>query len=172
MPLPETPRLLLREFAPADAPFILRLLNERSFIENIADKGVRTEADAVRYLEDGPLASYRKHGHGLWAVVLKTTGLPIGMCGLIKRDALPDVDIGYAFLPEAWGQGHAREAAAACVEQARTVLGLRRLVAVVSPGNAPSIKLLQKLGFSREGALELTPGDPVELFARALGQGA
>lgn len=169
MSLPETPRLLLREFTPADAPFIVRLLNQPSFIENIADKGVRTEADAVRYLEDGPLASYRKHGHGLWAVVLKATGLPIGMCGLIKRDALPDVDVGYAFLPEAWGQGYAGEAVAASLEHGRAALGLRRVVAVVTPGNEPSIRLLLKQGFALESRTELTPGDPVEVYGRALG---
>jgi len=140
----ETPRLLLRPFAFSDAPFILRLLNEPSFLEHIGDKGVRTLEDARRYLEDGPLASYARHGHGLMAVVSKETREAIGMCGLLKREHLDHPDLGYAFLPEAWGQGYAFEAARAVLEDA----GQDRVLALVSPENGPSIRLLEKLGFS------------------------
>ena len=164
-----TERLLIRPFQLEDAPFILRLLNEPSFIVNIADRGVRTLEQAVAYLENGPLASYAAHGHGLWLVAHRQTGTAMGMCGLIKRDALPEVDLGYAFLPEFWGLGYALEAAEACVAYGAS-LGLQGLLAIVSPGNSASIRLLEKAGFQPTGRLELVPGDPVEVFRKELGQ--
>jgi RimJ/RimL family protein N-acetyltransferase len=163
-----TDRLTIRPFELADAPFILRLLNEPSFIEHIADKGVRTVAGAADYLQQGPLAMYAAHGHGLWMVEQNGTGAPMGMCGLIKRDTLPEVDLGYAFVPEFWGQGYAREAAAACLAHGRDQLGLKGLLAIVSPGNQRSIKLLLALGFTLTGAMELAPGDEVALFRVSL----
>lgn len=146
----ETGRLALRRFTPADAPFVLRLLNEPSFIHNIGDRGVRTAEDAARYLRDGPIASYARHGHGLYLVALKASSQPIGMCGLLKRDHVREVDLGYAFLPEFWSSGYAREAAEAVLGIAKT-LRLSRLLAFVSPGNAASIRLLHKLGFAHSG---------------------
>jgi RimJ/RimL family protein N-acetyltransferase len=164
-----TERLLIRPFTLEDAPFILRLLNEPSFIENIADKGVRTLQQAADYLAQGPLASYATHGHGLWMVQHRGTGNPMGMCGLIKRDTLEEVDLGYAFLPEFWGLGHAREAAEASMAWGRGTLGLRGLLAIVSPGNAASIRLLEALGFQRTGSMACAPGDEVEVYRAMLG---
>lgn len=164
-----TARLVIRPFQLEDAPFILRLLNEPSFIEHIADKGVRTLEQASAYLEGGPLASYAAHGHGLWLVAHGQTDTAMGMCGLIKRDTLPEVDLGYAFLPEFWGLGYALEAAEACVATAAG-LGLKGLLAIVSPGNSASIRLLEKAGFQPTGRQELTPGDPVEVFRKDLGK--
>ncbi|WLT33452.1 GNAT family N-acetyltransferase [Geothrix sp. PMB-07] len=159
-----TERLLIRPFTLEDAPFILRLLNEPSFIDNIADKGVRTLAQAEAYLTDGPLASYATHGHGLWMVQHGTTGKPMGMCGLIKRDSLPEVDLGYAFCPEFWGLGYAREAAEACLAWGRDDKGLQSVLAIVSPGNAGSIRLLEALRFQFQKTMELTPGDEVAVY--------
>lgn len=155
-----TPRLALRCLDLDDAPFYLRLVNEPSFIQHIADKGVRTQDDAREHLRNGPMASYARHGHGLWMVELKETGTPIGICGLIRRDVLDDVDVGYALLPEFCGQGYAAEAAAAAVAHARDALGLRRVVAVVNPDNARSLRLLEKLGFRYERMVRLTPDAP------------
>jgi RimJ/RimL family protein N-acetyltransferase len=163
----QTPRLRLRELTTADAPFTLRLLNEPSFIANIADRGVRTPEEAVRYLERGPLASYAQHGFGMWLVELATSGEPAGMCGLVRREGLADVDLGYAFVPEHWGQGLAREAARAVLAYARDALGLSRLVAIVSLGNARSARLLESLGFADRGTIELG-GETLRLFALAL----
>jgi RimJ/RimL family protein N-acetyltransferase len=153
----ETERLLLRRFTLDDAAFALRLLNEPSFIQNIGDRGVRNLEQAVGYLTDGPMASYARHGHGLELVALKESLRPIGMCGLLKRDAFPDVDIGYAFLPEFWSQGYAREAVAATLLHGKQTLGLARVLAFVSPGNAPSIRLLEKFGFALSGRTRMTP---------------
>ena len=160
----ETERLRIRPFTLADAPFALRLLNEPSFIEHIADKGVRTLAQAETYLAEGPLASYAARGHGLWLVEHRVTAAPMGMCGLIRRDTLPEVDLGYAFLPEYWGLGFAREAARACLAWGRESLGLEAVLAIVTSTNAASIRLLEDLDFRRTGSLELAPGDPVEVF--------
>lgn len=156
----ETPRLVLRRFTTGDAAFVLRLLNERSFIENIGDRGVRTPEQAGKYLQDGPMASYARHGHGLNLVALRETQQPIGMCGLLKRDALPDVDIGYAFLPEFWSKGYARESVAAVLQSADP----ERVAAIVSPGNAPSIRLLEEFGFRPSGRMRLTPDAPEVLL--------
>jgi RimJ/RimL family protein N-acetyltransferase len=156
----ETERLLLREFTLDDAPYMLRQLNEPSFIENIADRGVRDIAQAAVYLQNGPIASYRTHGFGFWAVLEKTSGCIIGMCGLVKRDTLPDADLGYAFLPEYFGQGLAFEAARACVTAAKQDFGLPRLLAIVNPGNAPSRRLLEKLGFAFTGMQPIYDGEP------------
>ena len=161
----ETERLTLRQFTAEDAPFILELVNEPSFIQNIGDRGVRTLSDAVRYIETGPVASYARNGFGLYLVQLKESGESIGMCGLIKRAALEDVDIGYAFLPKFWSEGYAVESALAVKEQAHS-LGLRRLVAIVDPANIGSIRVLEKLGLVFEKTIKLSADDiDLKLFA-------
>jgi len=164
MPIQETERLIIRPFDLGDCDFILRLLNEPSFIENIADRGVRTQEQAAAYLAQGPLASYRTQGHGLFRVELKGSGLAIGMCGLLKREQFADVDLGYAFLPEHCGRGYATEAAAGVLAWGRAALGLARVIAVLHPGNARSAALLTRLGFTPAGLVAL--GDGPQLLAR------
>ena len=122
----ETPRLVLRWVTTDDAPFIHELLNEPSFIQFIGDKGVRTLDDARNYILTGPVASYQRFGFGLYLVLLKETGAPIGMCGLLKRDTLPDVDVGYALRPAFWLQGYAYEAALAVLAHGREAFGETR----------------------------------------------
>jgi RimJ/RimL family protein N-acetyltransferase len=169
----ETDRLVLRRLAVEDAPFILRLLNEPSFLEHIGDRGVRNLADAKQYILSGPVASYDRHGFGLFLVELKAGGAPIGICGLLKRDALDDVDLGFAFVPESWSKGYAFESTTATLAHAHDTLHLKRIVAITSPDNVASINLLVKLGFYFE-RMVLMPGDKAEvkLFARRLGQPA
>ena len=152
----ETERLVLRRLAIDDAEFIVELLNQPSFLRYIGDKEVRNNADAVRYIQGGPLASYERFGFGLYLVELKETGVPMGICGLLKRDSLPDVDVGFAFLPSYWSQGYAFEAAAAVMTYGRDVLGLRRIVAITSPDNEGSIRLLEKLGLRFERLIKLS----------------
>jgi RimJ/RimL family protein N-acetyltransferase len=158
----ETDRLFLRHFTSDDAAFILRLLNEPSFIQNIGDKGVRTLEQASSYLLEGPIKSYQIHGHGLYLVALKESRESLGMCGLLKRDHFDDVDIGYAFLPEHWSKGYAFESASAVLEFGLKVLGRTKILAIVSPGNAASIKVLVKLGFSFSKFVQ-TPSDNSEV---------
>ena len=161
-----TPRLALRELTEADAPFMLQLLNEPSFIRNVGDRGVRTIEDARDYITNGPQASYTRFGFGLYLVERRPALTPIGICGLLKRDQLPEPDIGFAFLPAYWSQGYAMEAAAAVRDHARDGLDLPRLLAIVSPSNASSIRLLERLGFGYESMTRLTPeAHDVRLYA-------
>ena len=159
----ETERSILRELKISDAPFILALLNEPSFLRYIGDKKVRTIQDAEQYILNGPVASYERQGFGLCAVELKESHTPIGICGLLKRDELPDPDIGFAFLPDFWNQGFAFESAAAVLQDARERLNLHRILAITNQDNEPSIKLLQKLGFHIERVIKMS-SDSAELF--------
>src|SRR5438309_9403998 len=152
----ETDRLRIRRLSQDDAVFILRLLNQPSFIQNIGDRGVRTLDDARAYILKGPVASYEKFGFGLWMVETKPRATPIGICGLLKREVLEDVDIGYALLPEFWSQGYALEAACAVVLYAREKLGLKRVAAVTNSDNQSSIRLLEKIGFKYERMVRLS----------------
>jgi len=171
LPEIETPRLILRRLQFDDAPFVVALLNEPSFIENIGDRGVRSVEDAHRYLRDGPMAMYQTHGFGLWHTARKSDGASVGMCGLLKRDLLPDVDVGYAFFPKYWGQGFAQEAAEATLRQASRKFGLKRVIGVVSEGNAGSIRVLEKLGMSFERMFSMSEDEPaVRLYGRTLSE--
>lgn len=150
---------MLRRLTLNDAPFILELLNEPSFLRFIGDRGVRSEQQARQYILKGPIASYDRFGFGLFLVFLKDSGEQIGICGLLKRDTLPDVDIGFALLPAYWGKGYAFESALAVLEYGRGSLGLKRIVAITSPDNASSIKVLEKIGLAREGPIRLAGDD-------------
>lgn len=165
----ETPRLSLRRLDAGDAPFLVDLLNQPSFLANIGDRGVRTPEDALRYLRDGPLAMYERCGFGLWLLSRKSDGAAIGLCGLLRRDTLPDADVGYALLPPYWGAGYASEAVQATLRHAREKFGLRRVVAIVSEGNDASVRVLEKAGMKYEGRVTVTEGAPeVLLFGVAL----
>jgi RimJ/RimL family protein N-acetyltransferase len=162
----KTERLTIRRLELDDAAFILQLLNEPPFIENIADKGVRTLEDAKSYLRDVPLASYARHGFGLWRLGLKAGDVSIGIAGILKRDTMDDIELGYALLTEYWGRGYALEAATGVMAYARQQLGLDRIAAVVHPTNAASIVLLEKLCFEYERMVRLAEGEAeIKLFA-------
>lgn len=178
----ETSRLVLRQLTPEDAEFVLGLLNEPSFIANIGDKGIRTLEAARQFLMDGHIASYQRNGYGHYLVELKgevelktraesqrgvesEPRMSIGMCGLIHREHLQEIDIGFAFLPAYWSRGYATEAAQAVKEYGHKQLGLPRIVGVVSPGNLGSIRVLEKLGLRYSRPVQLTAdGDLVHLY--------
>jgi RimJ/RimL family protein N-acetyltransferase len=165
----DTERLVLRRLCGEDAAFIVELLNDPSFITNIGDRKVRTLDDARAYIANGPAAMYQQHGFGLFLVTLKEQGTPVGICGLLKRETLQDIDIGFAFLPAYWRQGYAVEAAAGVKAWAADVLHVKRLVAVVLPMNRPSVRVLEKMGFAAETTLRLTAdGDELCLYGCAL----
>src|SRR4051794_23895785 len=145
-----TARLTLDRITADDAEFICALLTEPSFLRYIGDRGVRTVDDARRYIDNGPVASYAANGFGLYLVRLTESGTPMGMCGLLKRETLEDVDVGFAFLPAFWGNGYARESARAVMQHARDDFGLTRLAAIVSPDNTASIAVLEALGLEFE----------------------
>lgn len=151
----ETARLRLRHLAECDAPFILELLNEPDFIRNIGDRDVRTLADARRYIQQGPTVSYDEHGFGLYLVELRDAGAPIGICGLLQRDYLHDVDVGFALLQAYRGKGYALEAAAAAMRHGAEHLGIARVVAITSPDNEASMNVLRKLGLEFQRLLRI-----------------
>ena len=160
----ETPRLRIRPLTTVDAPFILALLTQQSWLRFIGDRGVHDLASAERYLLNGPIAMQMQHGFALRLVTLKESGVPIGMCGLLKRDTLPDPDLGFALLDEYAGNGYAHEAASAVMHHARATLGLARILAVTAIDNTRSATLLEKLGFVFEGAIE-SGGETLHLYA-------
>ncbi len=155
MEILETERLRIRWLNRDDAPFILKLLNDPDWLRYIGDRGVRNLDDARAYIEEGPVAMYHEHGCGLYAVDLKEPAETIGLCGVLRRDMLDDPDLGFAFLPGHRGRGYAHESSVAVMCHARSVLGMQRIVAVVSPGNDASMKLLEKLGFRFERMVRL-----------------
>ena len=163
----ETQRLILRWFAPGDASFIYDLLNQPAWKRFIGDRGVDSLEAARGYIETVPLASYRRHGFGLYAMELKQDGTLVGMCGLIRRDGLDDVDIGFALLPRFEGQSLAYEAAAATLAYARDTLGLGRVVAITTLDNDRSGRLLERLGMRYEGIVRLADED-LRLYALEL----
>ncbi len=162
----ETERLLLREIDPqADAEFMLELMNEPAFIANVADRGLRTIGDATDFINKKILPSYAGHGFGFYVVELKETGVPVGISGLVKRETMEDVDIGFSTLERYWGRGYAFEAASALMEHGRKVHGLPRIVGATALHNDASAKLLEKLGLRYERMVRL-PGydDDSRLF--------
>lgn len=162
----ETERLIVRHLATEDAEFILQLLNEPSWLRFIGDKGIRTIEGARDYILKGPVEMYSRLGFGLYLVELKEEGVSIGICGLIKRDSLESVDIGFAFLPKFWGRGYAYESASAVIEYGRKTFGLTRLVAITSTDNYVSGRLLEKLGFNFERMIKLAgDSEEIKLFA-------
>jgi RimJ/RimL family protein N-acetyltransferase len=156
----ETPRLRIRELTVDDAAFILGLLNQPSFLENIGDKGVRDLEDARRFILDGPWARHRDCGYGQFMVELKDGGAPIGVCGVLYRDTLNVSDVGCAFLPAYWRQGFAYEAATAVMEYGRSKLGIEKTVGLTSKDNLASIKLVEKMGMKFERIVMMSDNDP------------
>jgi RimJ/RimL family protein N-acetyltransferase len=162
----ETERLELRWLTIEDAEFILKLVNEPAWKLYIGDYGVRALEDARNYIKRGPIAMYARVGFGLNLVELKATGDPIGICGLIKRESLEDVDVGFALLREFWGKGYAFESASAVLAHGRRSFQLARIVAISSKNNHSSAKLLEKLGFRFERLIRLkADADEVSLYA-------
>lgn len=165
----ETERLTLRHLTLDDAAFILELVNDPAWLRYIGDRGIRDLDGARAYITRAPLASYARHGFGLYLVAQKSDGAAIGICGLIQRDTLPDVDLGFAFLPRYCGQGYASEAGTAALAEGKTRFGLSRIVAITSPDNDASIRVLAKLGFAFEKMIHVTEGAAeTKLFGRTL----
>jgi len=160
-----TPRLTLREAALSDSSFVRALLNDPAWLENIGDRGVRSDADAEQYIRNNIWRPYQTSGYGMYVVQLRSSSLPIGMCGLVKRDFLSAPDLGFALLPDYVGQGYASEAAHAVVLHATQSLGIARLYAIVKRDNQRSIRLLARLGFHLQGPCVTPEGEEIDLYA-------
>jgi [ribosomal protein S5]-alanine N-acetyltransferase len=160
----ETERLVLRHLTKSDAAFIQELVNDPDWLRYIGNKNVHSSEDAVRYLREGPLEMYRRHGHGFYAMQLKPRGESIGICGLIRREGLEEVDLCFAVLPSYRRQGYATEAAAATLEYAKQVMKLKRVLAITTPDNPVSARLLEKLGMRLEKRITLG-GEELDLYS-------
>jgi RimJ/RimL family protein N-acetyltransferase len=158
----ETNRLILREVSADDAEFMLDLLNQPSFIKYIGDRNVRTIAESKEFIESRYIKSYRDNSFGLYAVELKNSGAVVGICGFVKRDTLPDPDIGFAFLPQFCGQGFAVESAEGSMKYGEEILGFTKVLAITTPDNESSGKLLLKIGFKFAELVKM-PHDDEEL---------
>ena len=142
----ETERLLIREFTPGDAPYILEQLTTEEWLRFIGDRKVYDLEAARNYLVNHLIPPYASKGFGFYAVDLKSGGKTIGMCGLVKRDELEDIDIGFAFLPGHFGQGYGYESAKAVLDYAFENLQKERICAITLAENQASIALLKKIG--------------------------
>jgi RimJ/RimL family protein N-acetyltransferase len=160
----ETPRLQLRRVELADAVFFNKLLNNPAFLQNIGDRGVRSTADAVSYIRDRIWGAYRVLGYGMYLVQRKGEGVPLGICGLVKRDFLDCPDLGFALLPEHAGNGYAAEAARSVIAAAGSRWGIAQLYAITNLGNHRAVRLLERLEFHRERSCTLPQGGEVELY--------
>jgi len=163
MKILDTERLILLEQTQDDAAFILALLNSPGWLKYIGERNVKTVEEAAKYILNGAMKSYKENGFGLYLVQLKDGGTPVGICGIIKRPGLDQVDIGFAFLPEHEGRGYCFESATAVMTYAREALGLGVVVAITTKDNEASIRLLKKMGFDLKEKVTL-PGDTEELL--------
>lgn len=162
----ESERLSIRQITLGDAEFLFQQLNQPSWLQNIGDRGVRNVTDAQNYIESKTFAQYRDWGYGMNLLELKLTREPIGVCGLFKREALPHPDLGFALLEGYWGHGYAYEGTGAVLRHAQTILGIPHLMAITTPANERSGKLLTKLGFQHQGSVRLTPdAEELRLYA-------
>ena len=159
----ETERLRLREFNSTDGELIFELLNSQGWLKYIGSRSIATIEDAVNYIETKLQKGYRESGFGFYLVELKATGVKTGMCGLVKREGLDDVDIGFALLPQYENKGYAYESSMAVIQYAKNKLKINKLAAITMPSNLTSVKLLEKLGMKFDKKISL-PGDPEELF--------
>jgi RimJ/RimL family protein N-acetyltransferase len=161
----DTARLRLRWLTLDDAPFVVELVNDPAWLRFIGDRNVRDVDSARAYMVKGPLALYEKWGYGLYVAERKDDGVPIGLCGLVRREGLDDADLGFALLPEFRSQGYVAEAAAAVLAHAREAFGLQRIVAITAPDNVDSIRVLERAGLAFERMITLGEKEPVMLFA-------
>lgn len=155
MTLAETERLRLRYVREDDWAFMLSLVNQKCFIENINDKNVRTEQQAKAFIKESAFDSYEKYGFGPYVVELKETGIAVGLSGFYQREVFEHPDIGYAFLSDYHGKGYAREAAHATLEIGKNQCGINKVLAITLPSNKSSNNLLTKVGFTLVDQVEL-----------------
>ena len=162
----ETQRLILRKFTVDDAAFMLELLNTPSWLRFIGDRNVRTIEEAEQYLLNGNIRSYQEYGFGFYVVILKETQESIGICGIVKREGLEDVDIGFAFFQQFMGKGYGYESASSVLNYTLNDLKIKRIVAIVDPENVVSIALIKKIGMQFEKMIRVSPKDiDLMLFA-------
>jgi len=138
---------------------MLRIWNDPGFIRFVGDRGIRTVDEARQALEDGILRQYEALGYGPYLLTLRREAVPVGICGLFRRDGLDMPDIGYTLLGPFRGRGYAFEAARAVIDDARTNPDLPEICAIVTASNRRSVRLLEKLGLRYVETIRLPDDD-------------
>jgi RimJ/RimL family protein N-acetyltransferase len=156
-----TERLNIREFKASDGEFILELVNTPGWLEFIGNRGITNIEEAQLYLLTGPMNHCLQHGYGLYRVSISEGDVPIGMCGLIKRETLEHTDLGFAFLPQFANKGYALEAAEKVLQVAASQFQLKTIDAITLPSNKTAIRLLEKLNFNYLNPIQLKGDDDV-----------
>jgi RimJ/RimL family protein N-acetyltransferase len=162
MKILSTDRLIISRFTLDDAPFIRELMNDKDWIRNIGDRGIHSDQDAENYIQEKFFKSYEQHGFGFYVIRLKSTLEKIGTAGLVDRDGIEGIEIGYGMLPAYRGKGYALEATRAVMHYAKNTLNISAIVAIVNPDNDKSIVLLEKLGLHYTKMVQL-PGEEKEI---------
>lgn len=160
----QTEHLLLREMTLDDASFMYQLMNSKTWLDYIGDRGIFTVDDARQYIKEVPLKSYHDLGHGLMVIELKESGQPVGICGMVKREELESPDLGFAILPQFEGQGLVYEASVEVMNDARIRLGLKEIFAITTAENVRSITLLKKLGMNFKEKIKAHSGVWFDLY--------
>jgi RimJ/RimL family protein N-acetyltransferase len=102
-------------------------------------------------------------GYGTWAVERRSDGLLLGRVGLWEPEGWPGVELGWKLCREAWGHGYAQEAARGAMKWAWSSLDLPRLISLIDPRNAASIRVAQRLGMAPVGVHQIR-GESVTIF--------
>lgn len=153
----ETERVLLQEVTSEDKSFLFELMNTASWIQYIGDRNIRTVEDAEEYIEKNIRKAYQEYGLGMYKMVSKENDKPMGLCGLLKRDYLNSIDIGFAILPEYEGKGYTYEAAKAVRDFGFNTLKTEKIAGITMEENVKSRKLLEKLGLKYVGMVRTSP---------------
>lgn len=151
----ETQRLLLRPTEEGDAAFIRALVNTPKWLEFIGDRNIQTEEDAIAYIQARILPQLERLGFAHFTLIRKSDGKAVGACGLYDREEFEGVDIGFALLPAYEGLGYAFEAANRIKQAALEEFKVSALSGITRKSNIGSQRLLEKLGMTFAGFVEL-----------------
>ncbi|WP_329282358.1 GNAT family N-acetyltransferase [Streptomyces sp. NBC_01451] len=162
-----TPRLAFRQMTPDDLDDMAVLLGDPNVMRHYPRP--KTREEALAWIEWNQHL-YQREGHGLWLVTLRNTGEFVGDCGLTPQEieGVTDLEVGYRVRADLQGNGYATEAAAACRDHARDVLGAQRLIAIIRPDNQPSQRVAEKIGLPFERDAVSRSGLPVRIHATTL----
>ena len=143
----QTPRLYLRKIRMADRPAIGSILQDAEVM--YAWEHAFSDDEVTDWMEQN-LMRYDRDGYSYWAVMEKSTGDLVGLCGLLAEKAgdESDLGVGYIFGKKYWHRGYAQESASACVDYAFRTLGAGHVTAQIRPNNLPSVKVAERLGMT------------------------
>jgi [ribosomal protein S5]-alanine N-acetyltransferase len=161
----ETDRLVLRPFTLADHADYARITSNPEVMRYMGT-GIAYGPDMAWRAMASVLGHWELLGYGLWAVTLREGGGLIGHAGFLDPYGWPGFELAYMLDQPYWGKGYAFEANSAALRVARDMLRKQRIISLIRPANAPSMRLAERLGAVREGVVELM-GSEAEVFVHA-----